>query len=331
MSLRLASLVTMAALLAAGCGAGAAAPIVIKASSSSAASEPQVLALQRFGAELRSRTGGRIGVEVYPNNSLGNEREAIELAIIGAIELVCPSNAPLTTFVPELTVFELPYLFSDRAHMYRILDGPVGRRFEEPLRRRGLRLLGYFEAGLRHVMTRDRDVRTPADMQGLKIRTMENRLHLRTFEAFGASAVPMAYAELYTALEQGVIDGAEAANSNYYSKRFFEIAPHWAQIGWMYLVSPLVMSERFYQELSPDDRAAVHAAAAAAIAWERQEYQRQEDRAFARLREAGIRITEPDRTLFREAARRVWRNAADQVPAELLQAIVNDGEGGARD
>ena len=117
--------------------------------------------------------------------------------------------------MPDLLVFDLPYLFRDRPHMYEVLDGPIGRRFEGPLAERGLVLLGYFEAGLRHVMTRDRPVERTEDLAGLKIRTMENPLHLRAFEAFGANPLPMAYGEVYTALEQGVIDGAEAARSNY--------------------------------------------------------------------------------------------------------------------
>ena len=120
-----------------------------------------------FGRELESLTDGRIEVEVYPNSALGNEREVVELAIIGAVELASPSNAPVATFVPELMVFELPYLFRDRAHMAAVLDGPVGRSFIEPLRQRGLRLLGYFDLGHRHLMTRDRIVESIQDMENL--------------------------------------------------------------------------------------------------------------------------------------------------------------------
>ena len=233
-------LLALAAL--AGCAAPEERRVTIKASTSTAANEPAVKGLEVFAHELGVMTDGRIAVEIYPNNALGNERDVIELTIIGAVELTTPSNAPLATFVPELLVFDLPYLFRDRSHMYEVLDGPIGARFETPLRKRGLVLLGYFEAGLRHVMTRDRPVERTEDLSGLKIRTMENPLHLDAFAAFGANPLPMAYGEVYTALEQGVIDGAEAARSNYLSKRFFEVAPHWSEIGWMYLVQPLVMS-----------------------------------------------------------------------------------------
>ena len=307
--------------LLAGCAPPEKRRITIKASTSTAANEPAVKGLEVFAREVEAATGGRIGVEIYPNNALGNERDVIELTIIGAVEIATPSNAPLATFAPELLVFDLPYLFRDRPHMYEVLDGPIGRRFEEPLAERGLVLLGYFEAGLRHVMTRDRPVERTEDLSGLKIRTMENPLHLRAFEAFGANPLPMAYGEVYTALEQGVIDGAEAARSNYFSKRFFEVAPNWSEIGWMYLVQPLVMSERFFSSLSPGDQAAVRAAARKAVEAEREEYQRQDEAALAELEAAGVRFTHPETGALLGLAREVWRNAGEDVDLSLVEAI----------
>ena len=308
-------------ILFAGCRPPEGRRITIKASTSTAANEPAVKGLEVFAREVAAATNGRIAVEIYPNNALGNERDVIELAIIGAVELTTPSNAPLATFAPELLVFDLPYLFRDRPHMYEVLDGPIGRSFEAPLRERGLVLLGYFEAGLRHLMTRDRAIERPEDLSGLKIRTMENPLHLRAFEAFGASPLPMAYGEVYTALEQGVIDGAEAARSNYFSKRFFEVAPNWSEIGWMYLVQPLVMSERFFASLSAGDQAAVRAAARKAVAAEREEYQKQDEEALAKLRAAGVRFTHPDTGVLLELAREVWRGAGQSVDPALVEAI----------
>ena len=308
-------------ILFAGCRPPEGRRITIKASTSTAANEPAVKGLEVFEREVAAATNGRIAVEIYPNNALGNERDVIELAIIGAVELTTPSNAPLATFAPELLVFDLPYLFRDRPHMYEVLDGPIGRSFEAPLRERGLVLLGYFEAGLRHLMTRDRAIERLEDLSGLKIRTMENPLHLRAFEAFGASPLPMAYGEVYTALEQGVIDGAEAARSNYFSKRFFEVAPNWSEIGWMYLVQPLVMSERFFASLSAGDQAAVRAAARKAVAAEREEYQKQDEEALAKLRAAGVRFTHPDTGVLLELAREVWRGAGQSVDPALVEAI----------
>ena len=320
---RLLTLVALAAVcfVAQGCQPKQDSVLVLKASSSSAPNEPTVRGLEVFGEELARATDGRIVVDVYPNSALGSEREVIELTIIGAVELSCPSNAPLATCAPELLVFDLPYLFRDREHMYHVLDGPIGESFAEPLRTRGLRLLGYFDVGLRHLMTRDRRVDAPDDMTGLKIRTMENPLHLRAFETFGANPLPMAYGEVYTALEQGVIDGAEAARSNYVSKRFYEVAPHWAEIGWMYLVAPLVMSERVFESLSPEDQEAVRLAAKKAVAAERETYRQAEESALQALEAAGVTITHPDRSSLEGLARRMWEASSDRVSLELVEKI----------
>ena len=312
-------------ILFAGCRPPEGRRVTIKASTSTAANEPAVKGLEVFAREVAAATNGRIAVEIYPNNALGNERDVIELAIIGAVELTTPSNAPLATFAPELLVFDLPYLFRDRPHMYEVLDGPIGQSFAAPLRERGLVLLGYFEAGLRHLMTRDRAIERPEDLSGLKIRTMENPLHLRAFEAFGASPLPMAYGEVYTALEQGVIDGAEAARSNYFSKRFFEVAPNWSEIGWMYLVQPLVMSERFFSSLAAEDQAAVRAAARKAVEAEREEYQKQDEEALVKLRAAGVRFTHPDTEALTALAREVWRANEHTVDPALVEAITGYG------
>ena len=305
----------------AGCGvSGASPPRVLRVSASAAEGEPQTLALRRFAEEIERRTAGDLRVAVYPSSALGDEREVIELVVLGAVQAACPANSPLATFAPELLALELPFLFEDRAHLYRALDGAVGRSLGEALRERGLRLLGFFDIGLRHVMTRESPLETAADFAGLKIRTMENPLHLGAFRSFGASPLPMAYGELYTALEQGVIDGAEAAATNYLSRGFHEVAPFWAEVGWLHLVAPFVMNEPFFASLPEPHRRAVEAAAAVVVAEERAEYRRQETEATARLRAAGVRFTHPDRAALRRLSAPV-RQAPPGVPRALLDAV----------
>ena len=305
----------------AGCGvSGASPPRVLRVSASAAEGEPQTLALRRFAEEIERRTAGELRVAVYPSSALGDEREVIELVVLGAVQAACPANSPLATFAPELSALELPFLFEDRAHLYRALDGEVGRSLGEALRERGLRLLGFFDIGLRHVMTRESPLETAADFAGLKIRTMENPLHLGAFRSFGASPLPMAYGELYTALEQGVIDGAEAAATNYLSRGFHEVAPFWAEVGWLHLVAPFVMNESFFASLPAPHRRAVEEAAAVVVEEERAEYRRQEAEATTRLRAAGVRFTHPDRTALRRLSAPV-RQAPPGVSRALLEAI----------
>lgn len=322
---RAAFLLASSGMAAAGCAGGGASsapgtPRTLRASASAAEGEPQTLALRRFAEEVEARTEGRVRVAVYPSSALGDEREVIELVILGAVQAACPANSPLATFAPELGVLDLPFLFDDRAHLYRALDGEVGAALGSALRRRGLHLLGFFDIGLRHVMTRAAPVETAEDFAGLKIRTMENALHLGAFRSFGASPLPMAYGELYTALEQGVIDGAEAAATNYLSRGFHEVAPFWAEVGWLHLVAPFVLNQDFYRSLPPADRRALDEAAAIAITEERTEYRRQEAEATTRLRAAGVRFTHPDRPTLHHLSAPV-RRTPPGVPGSLLAAV----------
>jgi tripartite ATP-independent transporter DctP family solute receptor len=296
---------------------------IIKAALSQNPGQPQVRAVELFERLVEQGTAGGIRVDIYPNNQLGNQRDVIEGIQLGTIEM---SNvaAPLASFVPQLNLFELPFLFETREHFYAVLDSEIGRSLSPDLEKRGFRLLGYFDAGIRHIMTANRPIYTLADLQGLKIRTMENPLHLAAFKALGANPLPMAYGELYTALEQGVIDGAEAAGPNYLAKKFFEPAPHWAQVGWIHLVEYVVISRVFYERLPVAFREVVDRAAVEMIARERQWYREEEAAAMEELEQAGVRLTFPDREPFRRAARQVYLDWADRVGGlPLIERILS--------
>jgi tripartite ATP-independent transporter DctP family solute receptor len=297
--------------VAGGCGRRAG-PAVIKAALSQNPGEPQVRAVELFKRMVEREAAGRLRVDIYPNNQLGNQRDVIEGIQLGTIEMSNVASV-MASFVKELNLFELPFLFNDRDHLYAVLDSEIGEGLRPALARRGFHLLGYFDAGVRHIMTRDRAVMGPADLRGLKIRTMENPIHLATFRALGANPLPMAYGEVYTALEQGVIDGAEAANTNYLSKRFYEPAPHWALVGWIHLVEYVVMSRVFYDRLPEDLRGIVDAAARRMVDKEREWYRASDARALEELIAAGVQITRPDRASFRRAADRVLAEWADRV------------------
>jgi TRAP-type C4-dicarboxylate transport system substrate-binding protein len=192
------------------------------------------------------------------------------------------------------------------------------------LEAQGFHLMGYFTLGLRHIMTTDAPVSSIEDLRGLKIRTMESPPHLDAFAAFGASPLPMAYSELYTALETGVIDGAEAANSNYYAKRFFEVSPHWAQVGWLYLVAPVIMSKAFYDRLPADLQGLVDETIQELEEYERQLYTEVDEQRLRDLEEAGVTITYPDRQPFVDAAQSVYSEWAERVGGrDKIDAIID--------
>lgn len=304
------------------CQGGGEKNYVIKASFSQNPQEPQVRAGTLFKEIIEEKTGGRIEVRIYPNNQLGNQRDVVEGIQLGTVEMSNIASV-MAGFVREVNLFELPFLFENKAHFYAVLDSEIGKSLQPAFAERGFHLLGFFDAGVRHIMTVNKEVNSMADMQGLKIRTMENPLHLEAFKAFGANPMPMAYGELYTALEQGVIDGAEAANTNYLSKKFYEPAPFWAQVGWIHLIEYVVMSRVFYEKLPDAFQQIVDEAAAEMIEKERQWYSEAEERALEVLKEEGVVITYPDRQEFREASRKVYREWADKVGGmDLIDRII---------
>ncbi len=310
-----------------GCGSGEPATI-LKAALSQNPSEPQVRAVELFADLVAEGTDGRVRVEIYPNNQLGNQRDVVEGLQMGSVELANIASV-MASFVPEINLFELPFLFDGPEHFDAVVDSEIGQSLAPAFERRGLHLLGYFDVGERHIMTTDRAVERLEDLKGLKIRTMENRLHLATFKAFGANPLPMAYGELYTALEQGVIDGAEAADPNYFAKRFYEPAPNWARIGWIRLIEYVVMSRSFYEDLSAEDRGVIDRAARAMILQQRSWYRAEADSALQRLIEAGVSISSPDREPFRVAARSVYEDWASEVGGmERIEAILALGDSG---
>jgi tripartite ATP-independent transporter DctP family solute receptor len=309
-----------------GCGPGESVTI-LKAALSQNPSEPQVRAVELFADLVEEGTAGRIRVQVYPNNQLGNQRDVVEGLQMGSIELANIASV-MASFVPEVNLFELPFLFDGPEHFDRVLDSSIGQSLAPAFEGRGLKLLGYFDAGERHVMTTGGPVEAFDDLEGLKIRTMENRLHLAAFKAFGANPLPMAYGELYTALEQGVIDGAEAADPNYFAKRFYEPAPFWARVGWIRLIEYVVMSRSFYDRLPAGDQEVIDRAARAMILQQRSWYRAEADSALGRLQEMGVRITDPDREPFRAAARTLYGEWASRVGGmERIQAILALGGG----
>jgi TRAP-type transport system periplasmic protein len=300
---------------------------IIKASGSMAPTEPGILAYEFFKKNVEERSNGRIEVQIFPANQLGSERDVIEGLTLGTVQMVNPSNAPLTSWVPAMNIFELPFIWQNRAHMAKVLDGPIGAKFAPALKEKGIHLLGYEEAGLRHIMTTRKPINSLQDMAGLKIRVMENPVHLDAFRAFGANPLPMAYGELYTALQQNVIDGAEAANSNYFAMKFYEPAPNWAQVGWLHLVSPLIMSEKFYSSLPADLQKIVSEEGLKTATHERELYAKIDIEAGDKLKAAGVKITTPNREDFMKASEKVYDAWADKVGGRaLIDEIIAAGK-----
>jgi tripartite ATP-independent transporter DctP family solute receptor len=300
------------------------AEFVIKIAELAAAGEPQVLAFKSFIKNVEEKSGGRIKCEHYVSGQLGNERDALEGLQLGTIEITAVANALAANWVPALNLFELPFIFENRDHWWAVLDSEIAMGFVEDFDAQGLHLLGYFDLGSRHIMTVEKVINSIDDLKGLKIRTMENPAHLDAFKAFGANPTPMAYGELYTSLQTKVIDGAEAANVNYNSKKFYEVAPNWAQVGWMRCTGVVVMGKAFYDKLPSDLQQLVDDEAKAMVKHERELYKEKDEGLLPELEGLTNIITYPDRTPFIEASNAVYDKWADKVGGrEKIDAVLN--------
>ena len=296
----------------------------IKVGVSTVASEPPSIALKRFAKLVGERSNNRIKVQVYEGGVLGMDRDLIEGVLLGTVQMHMAANSPLATFVPELMIFEMPFLFENNEHFHAVMDSPLAWDYASALEERGFHLLGFMSHGVRHILTTEQPIHSMEDMKGLKIRTMENPAHLDVFSAFGASPLPMSYSELYTSLETGVIDGAEAANSNYWGNRIYEVGPNWAQVGWLHLVAPLILSKAYYDNLPPDLQKVLDDTGREIAAFERTLYAERDDELLRQLEEAGVNITYPDRQPFIEAAQPVYDKWADKVGGmDKIQAIMD--------
>ena len=299
--------------------------LVLRAGHTSNVDEPYHQGLLEFARIVAERSDGRVRIDVFPSSQLGNERMMLEGVLLGTLDIVVTANGSATGFVPLLGVLDLPYLFRDRQHMYRVLDGGVGEALRAAAVERGFRILGFLDAGVRHIMTAEQPVESYADLQGLKIRTMGVPAHLASFKAFGAQAVAINYGEVYGSLQTGLIDGAEAANTNFTRQKFYEVAPHWAQVGWIILVANMMMGEDAFRALPPEVRKILLDASEIAARHERRLYRESDEALLATIVENGVTVTRPDVAPFRAAARRVHGEmVTSRKGLALLEAIHRD-------
>lgn len=296
--------------------------VTLKAGHSAAATEPYHVGLTAFAEKVAEYTDGAVDVEIFPSNQLGDEREMIEGVQLGTLDITVPANAVFTNFVPDLVALDMPFLFDDQDHLERALGGPIVDAINEAAAERGFRVLGLYTAGVRHIMTNGKAVESIDDIQGMKIRTMQNPAHVATFNALGANATPLAYSELYGAIQSGVVDGAEAANTNYDSQKFYEVAPNWAMVSWTVLISPLIMSEAEFQSLSPEIQDALVKAGQESATVERTAYANSDAAKLAVLEGKGVTITRPDIAPFREASETVIAEfITNDVQKQMIEHI----------
>lgn len=232
-------------------------------------SHPQTLGAQRFATLVEEKTNGAIDVQVFSNGILGNDVNMTSMVQAGTLDFTIPSTATLSSLNPDFSIISLPFQFDDEAHADAVLDSSVGEALLASLEDKGLTGLGFWENGFRHITNSKRPIETLEDLEGLKIRTMQNALYIDLFNGLNANAVPMPVNELFTALETPTVDGQENPYTVIDTKRFYEVQDYLSQTAHAYDALVLISSSRFLDRLDEQNRAAVQSAAREATLYQR--------------------------------------------------------------
>lgn len=298
--------------------------ITIRVASVTGPAHHHNISLRWFGEQIAARDVG-LAIEVLDGGQLGGERDYIEGMMLGSIQMAQVSTAPVAGFVPEFDLFSLPYVITDTDHFKSVVSGPVGAQFAEMAEARGLKIIAWFDNGYRHVFNRARPVNTPDDMAGLKIRVMESPLMVNTLNAMGGSATPMSYNELYTAIEQGVLDGGENAAGNVLNDRFYEVTGYLSLTQHFRPPGIVAVSMAAWNRLSEEQQQVMIEEGARLQEYEIALTAEVEAQALAELAAQGMQINEVDVEAFRARMAPVYEDFIARHGSELLEAVQNAG------
>jgi TRAP-type transport system periplasmic protein len=262
---------------------------------------PRHEASVRFAEVLKAKTNGRIEVQVAPSAQLGDDAAMVTALRTGALDMSANSQGAVANAVPEYAAYGMPFLFSTPAQAFRLLDGPLGKELADKTSEKGMVLLGTWDNGIRHMTNSKRPISKVEDMKGLKMRVPPDATLVDIMKSLGAESQQIRFAELYVALQQGVVDGQENPLVNIHASKLYEVQKHLALTSHQFQMTPLLMSKRTWDRLSDADKRAVQEAAIEATALQRKLSQEADDRLLADLRSKGVLVTTPDKVAFEKA------------------------------
>src|SRR5436309_4501994 len=281
---------------------GAYAQTALKMNISVAQNSHYGVAIDAFAREVEKRTNGRYKIQNFYAGALGAERESIEGIQLGTLDLTMTSTGPVPNFVPEVAVLDIPFLFRDYAHARAVLDGPIGQEMLTKFDAKGIKALAWGENGFRHMTNNKRPVTAPDDLKGLKMRTMENPIHIEAYRQFGILPTPMAFTEVFTALQQGTVDGQENPLSVITAAKLDQVQKYLTLTGHVYSPAVFLMNKAQWEQLSEGDKQAFLDAAKEAVKANRARVDDDERKAVADLRARGMIVAENvDKTKFQTA------------------------------
>ncbi len=293
---------------------------ILVASDDHNATYPTTRGLYKIKELVESETNGAIEIKVFHSAQLGSEKETIELTQMGIIDINRVSCSPMASFSPNMGVFSLPYIFRDWDHEWKVLDGEIGQRLGRELEKVGLVTVAYYDSGARSFYNKHRAINSPEDLNGLKVRVQKNPVMIDLVNAMGASATPMAFEEVYSAIQTGVIDGAENNPPSYKTTGHYEVAKFYSLDGHSRIPEIVLFSKKVWDTFSDEERAIIASAAKESEEFQKQLWREQELEAMRIVEEAGCKINTPDKGPFIKAAQPIYDKYASQL-GDLIAEI----------
>ena len=283
---------------------------------------PEAIAMKQFAEEIAAKTNGRIEIDLQGGGALGGDREVIESVQLGTVDMTVPSTSVVVNFDPDFALFDIPFLFRDFDHAEAVLEGPIGQKMLDGLPEKGLVGLAFGGMGFRELTNNARPVKTAADVSGLKIRTQQNELHIEVWKALGVLPTPMAIPEVYTALQQGVVDGQENPVGAIINNRFGEVQKYLSMTDHAFTPLVLLISPAAYDDLSDADKKIFVDAAHNAMKRNRAEVETVLKTGLDSLRQQGVEIiTDVDKDSFRAGLDDLYSKFAERFGKDRLDAI----------
>ena len=277
-----------------------------------------------FVPAIENGSKGKIKVELYPNAQLGGDREMSEAVQMGTLTMAIPSTSALAGFDKRIQALDLPYLFTTRENAFKAVDGILGSKLNAIMAAKGIDILGYQENGFRHVTNNKRPIKSPADLKGLKIRTMENPMHIAFFKELGANPTPMSWGELYTALQQGTVDAQENPYAMIDDGKFYEVQKYVSETGHVFSFEVLIANKKFIDKLPADLRTLVLKAAKDATIQQRKNMQKEESVFKAKVIKAGMKantLSAADKKPFVAATAKVYKQFEKDLGPDLMAVV----------
>ena len=278
--------------------------------------------LEVLADEVDKQSGGKMNIKLFPDSQLGSEREVVELLQIGSIAMTKVNAAVMANFSPKYEVLGVPYLFRDRDHLFKVLEGPIGKEILESSSKYLLKGLCYYDAGSRSFYTKEKPILTPDDLDGMKIRVMNHQMSIDMVNAMGGSATPMAWGELYTALQQGVVEGAENNPPSFVSSKHYEVCKYYVLDEHSSVPDLLAMGTKYWESLSEEEKGWLTSAIEISVEAQKRFWKENVEECMVILEEAGVEVIKPDKSLFAERSKIVIEEfSKDPEMKELVDRI----------